>query len=77
MKLIQMHVGGIGAKIWFGVLVWKGKNISSIHVHDNLTFMKHIYVDVNADVIIVMPRFMEQDWVGWVAAAGVGQSGDE
>jgi hypothetical protein len=45
MKLIKMHVGGTWAKIWFGILVCKGKSITSINAHDNLTFVKHIYAD--------------------------------
>jgi hypothetical protein len=61
MKLIKMHIGDAGAKILFGVLVWKGKSLTSISMHDNLTFMKHIYVDVNTDVIIMRLRFMQQD----------------
>jgi hypothetical protein len=61
MKLIKMHIKDAGAKILFGVLVWKGKSLTSISMHDNLTFMKHIYVDVNTDVIIVRLRFMQQD----------------
>jgi hypothetical protein len=74
MKLFKMHIGDAGAKIWFGVLIWKGKSLTSISMHDNLTFMKHIYVDVNTDVIIVRLRFMQQDWAGLVGVAGVGQS---
>jgi hypothetical protein len=31
-------------------------------VHDNLMFMKHIYVDMNIDVIIVRLRFVQQEW---------------
>jgi hypothetical protein len=77
MKLIKMDVGGTRAKIWFGVLVCKGKSITSISAHDNLTFVKHIYVDVNTDVIVMRPRFMQQDWVGRVGAVGVGQNRDE
>jgi hypothetical protein len=61
MKLIKMHIEDAGAKILFGVLVWKGKSLTSISMHDNLTFMKHIYVDVNTDVIIMRLRFMQQD----------------
>jgi hypothetical protein len=45
--------------IW--VLVWKGKSITSINAFENMTFVKHIYVDVNADVIAVRLRFMPQD----------------
>jgi hypothetical protein len=30
-------------------------------VHDNLMFMKHIYVDMNIDVIIVRLRFVQQE----------------
>jgi hypothetical protein len=58
MKLNKMNVRGAGVKIWFDVLVYKGKNITSICAHDNLTFMKHIYVDVNVDVISVRARFV-------------------
>jgi hypothetical protein len=36
--------------------------------------MKHIYVDVNADVIAVTPRFVQQEWAGLVGAAKVGPS---
>jgi hypothetical protein len=74
MKLIKMHVGGAGAKIWFGVLIWKCQSITSISVHEHLTFMKHIYVDVNTDVIVVRLRFAQQEWVGLVGAAEVGLS---
>jgi ribonuclease HI len=45
--------------IW--VLVWKGKSITSISAYENMTFVKHIYVDVNADVIAVRLRFVQQD----------------
>jgi hypothetical protein len=64
MKLIRMHVTDEGAKMWFGVLVYKGKSITSISVHENLTFVKHIYVDVNDDVIAVRLSFMQQELVG-------------
>jgi hypothetical protein len=74
MKLISMPIGGAGAKIWFGVRIYKGKSIISINVQDNLTSMNHIYVDVNIDVIIVRPRFMQQDWATMVGEEGVGQS---
>jgi hypothetical protein len=30
-------------------------------MHDNWTFVKHIYVYVNVDVIVVRPRFMQQE----------------
>jgi hypothetical protein len=30
-------------------------------MHENLTFVKHIYVDVNVNVITVRLRFMQQD----------------
>jgi hypothetical protein len=46
-------------------------------VHDNLTFVKHNYVDMNIDVIIMRPRFVQQDRAGQVGAAVVGQSRDE
>jgi hypothetical protein len=36
--------------------------------------MKHNYVDMNANVIVVRLRFMQQDWAGLVGAAGVGQN---
>jgi hypothetical protein len=29
-------------------------------MHDKLMFVKHIYVDMNADVIAVRQRFMQQ-----------------
>jgi hypothetical protein len=29
--------------------------------HGNLTFMKHIYIDVNVDVITMRPRFVQQE----------------
>jgi hypothetical protein len=74
MKLIKMHVGGAGAKIWFGVLIYKDKSITSTNVHDNLTFAKNIYVDVNADVIGMRLRFVQQDWVGLLGVAEVSQS---
>jgi hypothetical protein len=61
MKLIKMHVGGTGAKILFGILICKGKSLTSISAHDNLTFVKHIYVDMNADVIAMRLRFVLQD----------------
>jgi hypothetical protein len=66
MKLNAMYVGGIGARIWFGVLICKGKSTTSISTHDNLTFVKHIYVDVNIDVIVVRLRFMQQEWGVWL-----------
>jgi hypothetical protein len=74
MKLIKMHIGGTGAKIWFGVLVSKGKSITSINAHEHLTFVKQIYVDVNSNVIVVRPRFTQQEWAGLVGAAEVGPS---
>jgi hypothetical protein len=74
MKLIKMHIGGIGAKIWFGVLIRKGKSITSISVLEHLTFVKHIYVDMNVDVIAMRPRFMHQESAGLVGAAEVGPS---
>jgi hypothetical protein len=61
MKLSAMHVGGIGVRICFGILVYKGKSTSSISAHSNLTFVKHIYVDVKVDVIIMRPRFVQQE----------------
>jgi hypothetical protein len=44
-------------------LIWHNrvKRHTSIRVHEHLTFMKHIYVDVNADVITVGPRFTQQE----------------
>jgi hypothetical protein len=57
MELNAMHVRGTGERIWFDVLVCKGKSTTSISVHDNLTFVKHIYVDV----IAVRPRFMQRE----------------
>jgi hypothetical protein len=38
-------------------------------VHEHLTFVKHIYVDVNGDVIAVRLSFMQQELVG-VAEVG-------
>jgi hypothetical protein len=26
-KLIRMHIGGAGVKMWFGILVYRGKSI--------------------------------------------------
>jgi hypothetical protein len=69
-----MHVGDTRAKMWFDVLIFKGKNITSISVHEHLTFMNHIYVDVNTDMIVMMLRFVQQDWVELVGAAEVGPS---
>jgi hypothetical protein len=40
-------------------------------MHEHLTFVKHIYVDVNSDVIAVRLRFELQELVG---AAKVGLS---
>jgi hypothetical protein len=77
MKLIKMHVGATGAKFWFGILIYKGKSLTSISTRDNLAFVKHNYVDVKIDVITVRLRFMQQDWAGRVGAAVVGQSRDE
>jgi hypothetical protein len=74
MKMIKMHVGSARAKIWFGVRVCKGKSITSISAQYNLTSIKNINVDVNIDVIVVMPKFMQQDWAEMVGEAGVGQS---
>jgi hypothetical protein len=74
MKLNALHVGDIGARIWLGVLVCNGKSTTSISVHDNLTFMKHIYVDVNVDVMPMRPRFMQQEWGIWVREERVDQS---
>jgi hypothetical protein len=71
-KLIRMHVRGIGVKMWFGVLIVKSNNTTPISMHEYLTFVKHIYVDVNADVITVRVRFMQQDWAGLVGASKVG-----
>jgi hypothetical protein len=56
------------------VLIWKGMSITSISMHEHLTFVKHIYVDVNADVMAARPRFMQQEWAGLVGAAEVGLS---
>jgi hypothetical protein len=46
-------------------LIWhtrvKRQEYTSIRVHEHLTFMKHIYIDVNADVITVGPRFTQQE----------------
>jgi hypothetical protein len=69
-----MHVAGTGAKMWFGVLICKGKSITSISADEHLTFMKHIYIDMNTDVITVRPRFMQQEWAELVGAAEVGPS---
>jgi hypothetical protein len=69
-----MRVGGTWTKIWFGVRVCKGKTITSISVQDNLTSMKHIYIDVNIDVIIMRLRFVQRDWAAIVGEVGVGQS---
>jgi hypothetical protein len=33
-------------------------------MHEHLTFVKHIYVDVNGDVITVRLSFMQQELVG-------------
>jgi hypothetical protein len=30
-------------------------------VHEHMTFMKHIYIDVNADLITVRLRFAQQE----------------
>jgi hypothetical protein len=43
-------------------------------VLEHLTFVKHIYVDMNADVIAMRPRFMQQESAGLVGAAEVGPS---
>jgi hypothetical protein len=40
-------------------------------VHEHLTFMKHIYIDVNSDVITARLSFVQQELVG---AAEVGPS---
>jgi hypothetical protein len=69
-----MHVIGAGVKMWFGILVSKGKSITLISAHEQLTFMKHIYIDVNTDVIVVRPRIMQQEWAELVGAADVGVS---
>jgi hypothetical protein len=61
-KWIAMHVRGTSIKIWFGVIICKWKRGTSIFVHDSLTFLKHIYVEVNAYVITMRPRFMLQGW---------------
>jgi hypothetical protein len=71
MKLIRMHVRGAGAKMWFGVLIWKGKSITSISVHEHLTFVKHIYVDMNSDLIAVRLSIVQQELM---RAAEVGPS---
>jgi hypothetical protein len=55
--------------MWFGVLVCKDKSITSISVHEHLTFVKHIYKDVNDDVITVRLSFVQQELVG-VAEVG-------
>jgi hypothetical protein len=34
---------------------------TSISAHENLTFVKHMYVDVNVEVTIVRLRFVQQD----------------
>jgi hypothetical protein len=69
-----MHVAGTGVKMWFSVLVCKGKSITSISAHEHLTFVKHIYVDMNVDVITVRLKFVQQEWAGLVGAAEVGPS---
>jgi hypothetical protein len=69
-KWIVMHVRDTGMNIWFGIIIWKWKRGTSIFVHDNLTFMNHIYVDVNADVIDVRPTFVLQGWGVGVGAGG-------
>jgi hypothetical protein len=56
-----MHVGSTGVRIWFGVLTCKGKNTTSISVHDNLTFVKHIYIYVNVDVIVMRQILVQQE----------------
>jgi hypothetical protein len=61
MKLNAMHVGSTGVRIWFGVLTCKGKNTTSISVHDNLTFVKHIYIYVNVDVIVMRQILVQQE----------------
>jgi hypothetical protein len=58
-----MHVGGTRAKMWFGVLICKGKS-TSISAHEHLTFMKHIYIDVNDVVIVMRLSFMLKELVG-------------
>jgi hypothetical protein len=45
-------------------LIWRTlerQSITSISVHEHLTFMKHIYVDMNDDVIVVRLRFAQQE----------------
>jgi hypothetical protein len=69
-----MHVAGTGVKMWFSVLVCKGKSITSISAHEHLTFVKHIYVDMNVDVITVRLKFVQQEWAGLVGTAEVGPS---
>jgi hypothetical protein len=46
----------------------------NLNRHDNLTFMKHIYVDVNIDVITVRSKFVLQDWGVWVQEGGGGHT---
>jgi hypothetical protein len=36
--------------------------------------MKHIFIDVNTDVIIVRLRFVQQDWEVWIQEGGGGHS---
>jgi hypothetical protein len=40
----------------------------------NLMFVRHIYVYVNVDVIVVRLRFMQQKWGVWIWEARVDQS---
>jgi hypothetical protein len=40
--------------------ICKGNSTTSTSMHINLTFVKHIYVDMNVEVIVVRPRFMQQ-----------------
>jgi hypothetical protein len=44
-------------------LIWhthmQRKSTTSINMHGNLTFMKHIYIDVNIVVIVVRQRFVQ------------------
>jgi hypothetical protein len=61
-KLNARHVEGIGVRIWFGVLVCKGNSTTSISIEGNLTSVKHIYVYVNVDAIVMWPRFVQQEW---------------
>jgi hypothetical protein len=70
MKLNAMYVGGTWVRIWFGVLVCKAKSTTSISVHDNLTFVKYMYVDV----IAVRPRFVQQEWGVQIREGRVDQS---